>query len=105
MSSSNVSLVAVHHVLKVRRSSTVLSCPSRESEQIRIIINDAVAPLTGIEGCPKDVDGMCPVSAFVAAQKKIIANTDWDWACNGDWKIPAGHDWNTTTGDVPSRLP
>jgi len=83
----------------------LLSCPSRESEQIRIIINDAVAPLTGIEGCPKDVDGMCPIPAFVAAQKKIIANTDWDWACHGDWKIPAGHDWNTTTGDVPSRLP
>ncbi|KAH9001458.1 phosphoglycerate mutase-like protein [Lactarius akahatsu] len=79
----------------------LLSCPSRESEQIRIIVNDAVAPLTGIEGCPEDADGMCPVATFVAAQKKIIASTDWAWACHGDWEVPAGHEWNTTTGDVP----
>jgi hypothetical protein len=78
----------------------LLSCPSRGSEQFRVVINDAVAPLTGIEGCPEDADGMCPIPAFVAAQKKIISNTDWDWACNGDWD---GHEWNTTTGDVPSR--
>src|SRR5216683_2792026 len=100
MSSSNVSLVIIPYVRKNRRCPTVLSCPSRESEQIRVIINDAVAPLTGIEGCPDDAHGMCPIPAFVAAQKKIIANTDWDWACNGDWEVPAGHDWNTTTGDV-----
>ncbi|KAH9079225.1 phosphoglycerate mutase-like protein [Lactarius deliciosus] len=79
----------------------LLSCPSRESEQIRIIVNDAVAPLTGIEGCPEDADGMCPIATFVAAQKKIIAKTDWAWACHGDWEVPAGHEWNTTTGDVP----
>jgi hypothetical protein len=75
--------------------------PSREDEQIRIIINDAVTPLTGIEGCPEDADGMCPIPAFVAAQKKIIAQTDWNWACHGDWEVPAGHEWNTTTGDAP----
>ncbi|KAH9966467.1 phosphoglycerate mutase-like protein [Russula dissimulans] len=83
----------------------LLSCPSRENEQIRIIINDAVAPLTGIEGCPEDVDGLCPIPAFVAAQKNIIANTDWDWVCHGDWEVPAGNEWNTTTGDAPSKLP
>jgi len=79
----------------------LLSCPSREDNQIRIIINDAVAPLTGIEGCPEDADGMCPIPTFITAQKNIIAHTDWDWACHGDWEVPAGHKWNTTTGDVP----
>jgi len=83
----------------------LLSCPLRESEQIRVVINDAVAPLTGIEGCPEDADGLCPIPAFVAAQKKIIANTDWDWVCHGDWEVPAGNEWNTTTGDAPSKLP
>lgn len=104
MSSFNVSFD--HHSLRLDESnkSTVLSCPSRESEQIRVIINDAVAPLTGIEGCPEDAHGMCPISTFVAAQKKIIANTDWTWVCHGDWEVPAGHDWNTTTGDPPSRV-
>ncbi|KAI0306751.1 phosphoglycerate mutase-like protein [Multifurca ochricompacta] len=82
----------------------LLSCPSRDDEQIRVIINDAVAPLTGIEGCPEDANGMCPIPTFVAAQKKTIAITDWDWACNGNWEVPAGHEWSTTTGDVPSPL-
>src|SRR6267142_4284784 len=104
MSNSSVSLFTVPYLQQNRTSPTVLSCPSRESKQIRVIINDAVAPLTGIEGCPDDAHGMCPVPTFVAAQKKIIAHTDWDWACNGDWKVPAGHEWNTTTGDVPSRV-
>ncbi|KAI0057099.1 phosphoglycerate mutase-like protein [Artomyces pyxidatus] len=82
----------------------LLSCPSRSDEQLRVIINDAVSPLTGIEGCPEDADGMCSVPTFVAAQKKIIANTDWVWACHGDWDVPAGHEWNTTTGDAPGVI-
>ncbi|THH15597.1 hypothetical protein EW146_g4910 [Bondarzewia mesenterica] len=79
----------------------LLSCPAKHADQIRIIINDAVAPLTGIQGCPSDSHGMCPVDTFVEAQKKIIANTDWIWSCHGDWEVPAGHEWNTTTGDAP----
>ena len=104
MSSSNVSFDHYSLHSNELNESAVLSCPSRESEQIRVIINDAVAPLTGIEGCPNDADGMCPIPTFVAAQKKIIANTDWNWVCHGDWEVPAGRDWNTTTGDPPSRL-
>ncbi|KAA1474843.1 phosphoglycerate mutase-like protein [Dentipellis sp. KUC8613] len=81
----------------------LLSCNAQgeNDEHIRIIINDAVAPLTGIDGCPSDSEGKCPVSTFVAAQKKIIQKTDWNWACYGDWEVPAGHDWHTVTGDAP----
>lgn len=77
----------------------LLSCDEREDEQIRIIINDAVAPLDGIEGCGKDALGLCAVPKFVDAQKKIIANTDWEYACEAEWDIPEG--WYTTTGDPP----
>ncbi|KAK7037570.1 hypothetical protein VNI00_011062 [Paramarasmius palmivorus] len=83
----------------------LLSCTSREGPQIRVIINDGVAPLTGIEGCPQDEDGMCPVDTFVKAQKKLLENVDWDWACYGDWedKVGQGPEWETVTGDPPAK--
>ncbi|PIL30835.1 hypothetical protein GSI_07003 [Ganoderma sinense ZZ0214-1] len=81
----------------------LLSCESHADPQIRIIINDGVVPLTGIRGCPEDKDGKCPVPAFVEAQRDIIARTDWNWACHGDWHVPSGPAWNTTTGDAPQR--
>jgi len=81
----------------------LLSCTSTPEPQIRIIINDGVTPLTGIAGCPENEHGMCPVQTFVAAQKKIISETDWDWACNGNWTVPPGVAWNTTTGEPPKR--
>ncbi|RPD81516.1 phosphoglycerate mutase-like protein [Lentinus tigrinus ALCF2SS1-7] len=80
----------------------LLSCSSAPEPQIRIIINDGVVPLTGIRGCPEDKDGKCPLSTFVDAQREIIAKTDWHWACHGDWSVPAGTAWNTTTGDPPA---
>ena len=81
---------------------TVLACESKPGPQIRIIINDGVVPLTGIAGCPIEKDGMCPVDTFVEAQKQIIAQTDWNYICHGEWDVPEGPQWNTTTGDPPS---
>ncbi|KAG9030965.1 hypothetical protein FRB95_003302 [Tulasnella sp. JGI-2019a] len=81
----------------------LLSCAATPDPQIRIIINDGVTPLTGISGCPENKDGMCSVEAFVKAQKQIISETDWTWDCHGDWTVPTGRGWNTTTGDAPKR--
>ena len=82
---------------------SVLECTSLPGPQIRIIINDAVAPLTGIRGCHKHKDGMCSVETFVAAQKEIIRNTDWEYDCYGNWTVPPGTDWETITGDTPKH--
>ncbi|KAJ8699287.1 hypothetical protein PTI98_002418 [Pleurotus ostreatus] len=79
----------------------LLECTSTPGPQIRIIVNDGVVPLTGIKGCPEQRDGMCPVEAFITAQKEIIRQTDWNYDCHGDWTVPVGTDWNTTTGDPP----
>ncbi|GLB35545.1 putative phosphoglycerate mutase-like protein [Lyophyllum shimeji] len=79
----------------------LLECASIPGQQIRIIINDGVTPLTGIKGCPEQRDGMCPVDTFVEAQKEIIAETDWRYDCYGDWTVPQGPEWNTTTGSPP----
>ncbi|PFH52488.1 hypothetical protein AMATHDRAFT_173590 [Amanita thiersii Skay4041] len=79
----------------------LLECSSIPDPQIRIIINDGVAPLTGVRGCPKQRDGMCPVDVFVVAQKEIISQTDWTYDCHGDWTVPEGPAWETVTGDPP----
>ena len=77
----------------------VLECSSIPDTQIRIIINDGVVPLTSIRGCHEQRDGMCPVDRFVAAQREMIAQTDWNYVCYGNWTVPEG--WQTVTGDVP----
>ncbi|KAH6919137.1 histidine phosphatase superfamily [Coprinopsis sp. MPI-PUGE-AT-0042] len=82
----------------------ILSCDSHpDADQIRIIINDGVAPLTGIKGCPEQKEGMCPLDTFVEAQRENIAKTSWDWGCHGDWTVPPGTDWETVTGDPPAQ--
>ncbi|KAI0072842.1 phosphoglycerate mutase-like protein [Panus rudis PR-1116 ss-1] len=81
----------------------LLSCSSLSEPQIRIVINDGVVPLTSIRGCPEQKDGLCPVSTFVEAQKEMIRTTDWEWGCHGDWQVPPGPAWNTTTGYPPEK--
>ncbi|KAF5386547.1 hypothetical protein D9757_005881 [Collybiopsis confluens] len=84
----------------------VLECSSSSlasEEQIRIIINDAPVPLTGIRGCPKQKDGMCPLKTFVKAQREILEETSWEWGCFGDYEglLGKGPKWESVTGDAP----
>ncbi|KAG7088757.1 hypothetical protein E1B28_012723 [Marasmius oreades] len=81
----------------------LLSCDSQPGEQIRIIINDGIVPLSSIQGCPTNKDGMCSVKAFLRAQKKLLDTVDWDWACYGDWAVEKGSKWETVTGDPPVK--
>ncbi|KAH9847991.1 phosphoglycerate mutase-like protein [Lenzites betulinus] len=81
----------------------LLACASTPAPQIRIIINDGVVPLTGLRGCPATGDGTCALPTFVAALHALVARTDWAWACHGNWTVPPGTAWNTTTGDPPPR--
>ncbi|KLO12534.1 phosphoglycerate mutase-like protein [Schizopora paradoxa] len=84
----------------------LLSCTSEPGPQIRVIINDGVATLTGIEGCPspkEQKDGMCSLDTFIRAQSRIVHNTDWEWGCFGNWTVPAGKEWETVTGDYPPK--
>ncbi|KAH7104981.1 phosphoglycerate mutase-like protein [Auriculariales sp. MPI-PUGE-AT-0066] len=81
----------------------VLSCAHKPEDQIRVIINDGVAPLHGIRGCPEDSKlGMCPLSSFVGGMKEIIQETDWKHSCHDNWSVPEGPAWNTTTGRPPA---
>ncbi|KAG8816269.1 hypothetical protein FRC17_000379 [Serendipita sp. 399] len=84
----------------------LLSCSDPQLEhdtQIRIILNDGVVALTGVEGCPHQKDGMCPLSTFIETQTKLVEGSDWDWTCHGNWTVPEGDAWRTLTGDPPAR--
>ncbi|KAF5318138.1 hypothetical protein D9619_012221 [Psilocybe cf. subviscida] len=81
----------------------LLECSALEGQQIRIVINDGVTPLTSIKGCPEQKDGMCPVDVFVAAHKETIAETDWEWECHGNWTVAPGTEWETVTGSPPRK--
>ena len=83
--------------------SSVLDCADFDGRQIRIIVNDGAVPLVGIEGCPEQKDGMCPLDTFIRAQSRIVQNTDWEWGCFGNWTVPAGKEWETVTGDYPPK--
>ncbi|KAG8708027.1 hypothetical protein FRC08_000153, partial [Ceratobasidium sp. 394] len=81
----------------------LLSCATHSEPQLRVIINDGVVPLDGLQGCPTDKNGMCAVGTFAAAQRETIKQADFEWTCRGDWNIPPGPEWNTTTGVPPAK--
>lgn len=82
----------------------MLSCadPSLAStEQIRIIVNDGVVPLSPLKGCPEDSKyGMCSVDGFVESMKESISELDWLWLCQDKWDIPKGDGWQTVDGTI-----
>lgn len=78
-----------------------MDCDDAQDPQIRIIVNDGVVPLTSIKGCPEQQDGLCPVPTFIEAMREMIANTDWNWGCHGNWTVPEGDEWQTTVGYPP----
>lgn len=56
---------------------------------VRIILNDAPVPLTGIRGCKKDRDGLCAIDAFVSSMHTLIGETDFARACHDDYDFEA----------------
>lgn len=67
----------------------VLSCPaSGAPTHIRWVLNDGVLPLTGINGCKPNKDGMCEIDAFINGMKQRIAEVDFDFGCFGNYTFP-----------------
>ena len=46
---------------------------------------------------------MCPVDGFVSSLKEIIQETDFYWACHGNYTLPNGDAWQTVNGTPPPR--
>jgi hypothetical protein len=56
---------------------------STKDRYIRLILNDAVVPLTGIRGCPEHEEGLCPLDGFVKSLKEIVAGVNFVKDCGG----------------------
>ncbi|BEI80529.1 hypothetical protein CcaverHIS002_0110580 [Cutaneotrichosporon cavernicola] len=63
--------------------------PTDKGRFVRIILNDAPVPLTGINGCKKDRDGLCEIEAFVSSMHALIGETDFAQACHDDYDFHA----------------
>lgn len=74
----------------------MLSCPttaaprarSKTSTYIRWLLNDAVVPLTGINGCKEDANGLCAIETFISAMQTRIGEVDFDFDCFGNYSVP-----------------
>ncbi|EJD01856.1 phosphoglycerate mutase-like protein [Fomitiporia mediterranea MF3/22] len=67
----------------------VLSCSASSTpNQIRWLLNDAVVPLTGVNGCPEDENGLCPLDSFVRAMQTRLAEVNFAFDCFGDYSVP-----------------
>lgn len=62
---------------------------TERNRYVRIILNDAPVPLTGIRGCKKDADGLCHIDAFVSSMHELIGQTDHAKACREDYDFNA----------------
>jgi hypothetical protein len=67
----------------------VLSCPASSTPtHIRWILNDAVVPLTGIQGCPSDPNGLCDLQTYIKGTQQRIAEVDYQHDCFASYSIP-----------------
>jgi hypothetical protein len=67
----------------------VLSCPASSTPtHIRWILNDAVVPLTGIQGCPSDPNGLCDLQTYIKGTQQRIAEVDYQHDCFANYSIP-----------------
>ncbi|KAI0066193.1 phosphoglycerate mutase-like protein [Artomyces pyxidatus] len=68
----------------------VLSCPASDKPtHVRWILNDGVVPLTGVQGCPEDVNGLCPFDTYVAGMQARIAEVDYQFDCFANYTAPS----------------
>ncbi|KNZ56597.1 hypothetical protein VP01_236g9 [Puccinia sorghi] len=54
-------------------------------KKMRFLLNDAPVPLSGLQGCPEDSQGFCPLSTAVAALEARIKEIDYQHDCNTDY--------------------
>lgn len=69
--------------------SQVLDCPSHplvpqgksDTRFVRWILNDGVVPISNMEGCEENDDGLCYLESYVASLQKWIESVDYEFDC------------------------
>ncbi|EIM82959.1 phosphoglycerate mutase-like protein [Stereum hirsutum FP-91666 SS1] len=81
----------------------VLSCPASDTPtHIRFVLNDAVLPLTGIQGCTADKNGLCEIDKFISGLQARIEEVDYQFDCFANYTVPVPDD--ITDGRFPDAL-
>lgn len=50
---------------------------------VYLTCSSAVLPI-GMNGCPEDKDGLCPLDTFITALRQRISQVDFAYDCNAD---------------------
>ncbi|GAA5874941.1 hypothetical protein JCM16303_004952 [Sporobolomyces ruberrimus] len=92
--------------------SQVLNCPASpliphgktDTRFVRWILNDGVVPISNMEGCEVNDDGLCHLETYLPSLQKWIQSVDYDYECYGDWNLSTGPilDGRSPRGHKPS---
>jgi hypothetical protein len=74
--------------------------PDTRSRYVRVVLNDAPVPLTGLNGCDKNDNGLCKLDGFVSSLQTLIGQTDFAHDCFADYDYDADQ---VTEGRPPRR--
>lgn len=71
----------------------VQSCPAKKKSAkkesyFRFLLNDGVVPLTGINHCTANKDGLCKLANFVQGLKERVAEIDFKYDCFANYTVP-----------------
>ena len=73
---------------------------STSVERFRWVLNGAVMSPIGMGKCVPDPDGFCDLDIYTAALQQQVEETDWEYACNGNYTVTPGQVLN---GQPPPR--
>ena len=81
---SNITPFAARLAFEVVECSSPNNASAMPSQYLRTVLNDAVVPLNGAQGCAGSKNGLCPLKNFVGYQQKYaLEAANFDKACFG----------------------
>ena len=73
-----------------RRSSGAIYEDGPPTAYVHFVLNQRTVPLgKSLKECGERDDGWCEVGTFLEVQKGLVDEIDFEWACFGDWEMPA----------------
>lgn len=61
---------------------------AKKESYFRFLLNDGVVPLTGINHCTANKDGLCKLANFVQGLKERVAEIDFKYDCFANYTVP-----------------
>lgn len=78
----------IHHSRSVASEELYEDGPP--TSYVRFVLNQRTVPLgKSLKECGERDDGWCEMNTFLKVQKVQIEKADFEWACFGDYEMPA----------------